>query len=143
MKIHNNAPVSGKTTRKATQSSNSGIFGQLLDTSESPAAHDHSQSDQSPSEHSPSGQPLLTQQANTTAPMQEAWHTLQESVSLLDEAMYCIEAGNTPPQKLIHDIEQLRSVLRQQVNSGSTTVELKQADTLLAVEAERIRAMHS
>ncbi len=76
-------------------------------------------------------------------PMEEAWHTLEESVSLLDEAMHCIEAGDSPPRQLIQDIEQLRSLLRQQVASGSSSADLKQVDTLLAVEAERIRSMQA
>jgi len=149
MKIQNNVPVGGKATRKTTRSSSNGVFGQLLDAGVPPVTSDRPQSDQ-PQSNSP--QPNLSQAnpsaseqtaSNQAAPMQEAWHTLQESVSLLDEAMHCIESGDSPPQKLIHDIEQLRALLRQQVSSGSAAIELKQADTLLAVEAERIRAMQS
>jgi len=149
MKIQNNVPVGGKATRKTTRSSTNGVFGQLLDAGVQPLTADQPQSDHSQSDSSqpgyPQSNPSAAEQATSkpSIPMQEAWHTLQESVSLLDEAMHCIESGDSPPQKLIHDIEQLRALLRQQVSSGSAALELKPADTLLAVEAERIRAMQS
>ena len=133
MKIHNNGPISGTTTRKTTRSNANGVFGQLLDAEihpETPAYADQQHGQNMPS-------------ADAKVPMREAWNTLEASVSLLDEAMHCIEAGDSPPQKLIQDIEQLRELLRQQVASGSAALELRQADTLLAVEAERIRAMQS
>lgn len=133
MKIQNNTPVTGKTTRSTKRSTASRLFGQLLDSeahqadqSKTDQAHDHN-----------------TQTTDAIAPMQEAWHTLEESVTLLDEAMQCIESGDSPPQRLIQDIEQLRTLFKKQVASGSSAIELKQADTLLAVEAERIRAMQS
>jgi len=134
MKIHNNVPISNKTTRSTRRSSSSSVFGQLLET-------ESHLSDQTAVDQKPHGQD--DQATSEKAPMQEAWHTLEESVSLLDEAMHCIEAGDNPPQQLIQDIEQLRTLLRRQVASGSSALELKQADTLLAVEAERIRAMQS
>ncbi len=142
MKIHNTTPVGGKTTRKTTRSSTNGVFGQVLDAE---TASDHATADQSdqPCSNQPNPSQSNQNQSTNAPPMQEAWHTLRESVSLLDEAIHCIEAGDSPPQQLIHDIEQLRALLRQQVSSGSAAVELKQADTLLAVEAERIRAMQS
>ncbi|RLL53017.1 hypothetical protein D8Y20_05810 [Mariprofundus sp. EBB-1] len=128
MKIQNSTPVSGKTTQTTKRSTANGLFGQLLDA--------ESQQTDQPQNHS-------AQTTDTRAPMQEAWHTLEESVTLLDEAMQCIESGDSPPQKLIQDIEHLRALLRVQVASGGSAIELKQADTLLAVEAERIRAMQS
>ncbi|MBL4775036.1 MAG: hypothetical protein JKY87_03140 [Mariprofundus sp.] len=131
MKIHHNLPISGKTTQKSKRSSATGAFGQVLESQAKTTPANQNQSENAP-------QPNLNQ-----APMQEAWHTLETSVSLLDEAMHCIESGDNPPQQLIHDIEQLRALLRQQVSSGNAALELKQADTLLAVEAERIRAMQS
>jgi len=126
MKIQNSLPVSGKTTRKTSRSSSNGVFGKMLESEIHPiqaATENHADA------------PKL--------PMQEAWHTLEDSVSLLDKAMQCIEAGDSPPRELIHDIEQLRSLLRQQVNSGRPNAELQQADTLLAVEAARIRSMQA
>lgn len=131
MKIHHNIPISGKTMQKTKRSSSTGAFGQLLDIQDKSTAenkHQHSNEKQTTPEQ---------------APMQEAWNTLEESVSLLDEAMHCIESGDNPPKQLIHDIEHLRSLLRQQIATGSAALELRQADTLLAVEAERIRAMQS
>ncbi len=126
MKIHNNQPISGKTIRKNSRSSSGGVFGKMLE--------------------SEINQVQVTSESHADTskqPMQEAWHTLDESVSLLDEAMQCIESGDSPPRQLIHDIEKLRSLLRQQVTSGSPSEELQQADTLLAVEAARIRSMQA
>jgi len=126
MKIHNSQPVSGKTIRKTSRSSAEGVFGKMLESEINQVqAVSESRSDTS------------------KQPMQEAWHTLEESVSLLDKAMQCIESGDSPPRELIHDIEQLRSLLRQQVDSGRPSAELQQADTLLAVEAARIRSMQA
>jgi hypothetical protein len=129
MKIHNNQPVSGKTIRKTSRSGNSGtVFGTMLESEIGQLQPAGSAVDEQP-------QP----QQQSTA---EAWQALEESVTLLDQAMQSIEAGDAPSPQLIRDIEQLRGLLRQQVSSGSaTTSELKQADTLLAVEAERIRSM--
>jgi len=131
MKIRHNTPISAKTTQRSKRSNSSNAFGQLLDSQDKTTTA--SQQQQSNEQLATPNQPA----------MQEAWHTLEESVSLLDEAMHCIESGDNPPQKLIHDIEHLRALLRQQVASGSAALELRQADTLLAVEAERIRAMQS
>ncbi len=133
MKIQSNAPITGKTTHSSKRSTASSLFDQLLDSEV--RQHDQDKTDQ-PRDHA-------VQTNDAIAPMQEAWHTLEESVTLLDEAMQCIESGDSPPQRLIQDIEQLRALLRKQVTSGSSAIELKQADTLLAVEAERIRAMQS
>jgi len=126
MKIHNSLPVSGKTTRKNGRSHTDGIFGKLLDSEISQM--------QAVSE---------ARQDTSQTPMQDAWRTLEESISLLDHALQCIQAGDAPPRHMIEDIELLRSQLRQQVASGSSDAELKQADTLLAVEAERIRSMQT
>jgi len=126
MKIHNNQPINGKTIRKSSRNSSGGVFGKMLE--------------------SEINQVQVTSESHADTskqPMQEAWHTLDESVSLLDEAMQCIESGDSPPRQLIHDIEKLRSLLRQQVTSGSPDAELQQADTLLAVEAARIRSMQA
>lgn len=118
--------VSGKATRKTSRSSTDGVFGKML---ESEIDHIQAVSEARPD--------------TSKQPMKEAWHTLEESVCLLDSAMQCIESGDSPPRQLIHDIEKLRSLLRQQVASGSSSAELKQADTLLAVEAERIRSLQT
>jgi len=139
MKIQNSVPISSKTTRSTKRSSSNGVFGQLLDS-------ETHQADQAATEKNSIDQPHHNSERHLEAekePMREAWQTLGESVSLLDEAMHCIESGDNPPQKLIQDIEQLRTLLRKQVASGSSALELKQADTLLAVEAERIRALQS
>jgi len=124
MKIHNNLPVSGKTIRKTSRNSTEGVFGKMLESE----IHQVQAANENHADTSKQS-------------MQEAWHTLEESVSLLDKAMQCIESGDAPPRQLINDIEQLRSLLRQQVSSVRPSAELQQADTLLAVEAARIRSM--
>jgi len=126
MKIHNSQPVSSKTTRKASRNSADGVFSKMLESE----IHQVQASSESHADTS-------------KQPMQEAWHTLEDSVSLLDKAMQCIESGDSPPRQLIDNIEQLRSLLRQQVSTGHPSTELQQADTLLAVEAARIRSMQS
>ncbi len=128
MKIHQNLPITNKEIRKTKTASSGAAFGKILDTeleSVQPVAPQSSQED------APSGQ------------QQSAWRTLEESITLLDDAMRHIESGHPPSAELLHDIEQLRSQLRQQVSSGQSNHDLNQADTLLAVEAERIRAMQS
>jgi len=124
MKIHNNLPVNSKTTRKNARSNSGGVFNTLLE----------SEINQTQAVHESAAE---TGQGST----QHDWQALEDSVALLDRAMQCIEDGGSPPPQLVSDIEQLRSRLHQQVNAGDT--ELRQADTLLAVEAERIRSMHS
>ena len=126
MKIHNKQPIGNNSIRKAKKSSTNGVFGKILESESSKV-------------QAVADTPHQDSQSN----MKEAWHTLEESVSLLDQAMQCLEAGSSPSEQLIGNIEQLRSQLRQQLASGRSASELKQADTLLAVEAERIRAMQS
>ena len=129
MKIHNNSPISNQEIRKSKRTQSSNRFGQLLESElessqpVAPATPQHDEHQQPPS--------------------REAWQTLEQSVSLLDRAMQRVEEGNIPSPELIQDIEQMRAKLRQQLQAGSHNHELNQADTLLAVEAERIRAMQS
>lgn len=126
MKIHENQPISGKSVQKTKRSRSDGVFGKLLDN-----------------EIQQTSQVQPTEQPGSQPQMQQAWHTLEESIGLLDQAMLCIEEGETPPQQLINDIESLRAALRQQLATGLSATELSQADTLLAVEAERIRSLQS
>jgi len=124
MKVHNNLPISGQTTQNSKRSRSDGVFKNLLDAEMSdvqPVSNQHQEAPQDDKK--------------------QTWQALQESVSLLDQAMQCLEAGNPPSTELIDDIDQLRSQLRLQLSSGTQTGDLQQADTLLAVEAERIRSM--
>jgi len=125
MKIHNSLPVNSKTTRKSARSHSGGVFGALLESeiNQTQAVDE------------------VTADAGFSS-MQHAWQDLEDSVALLDRAMQCIEGGGSPPPQLVSDIERLRRRLHQQVNAGAGGTELRQADTLLAVEAERIRSMH-
>ena len=126
MKIQNNQPIGSKTLRSTKRSNSNGAFGKIL------------AAEISPNQTVTENQPQESQQQ-----MKEAWQTLEDSVSLLDKAMLALEQGSNPSPQLMQDIEQLRAQLRQQVASGRPADELKQADTLLAVEAERIRSMQS
>jgi len=122
MKIHNNMPIRGSQTRKAAKSSSDGVFHALFEAEIADTA------------------PLTadtTDQRNNDAP---AWQALEDSVSLLDQAMHCLESGHTPDQQLLDNIEQLRNTLRQQKVIGESG-ELDQAEVMLSVEIERIRAM--
>jgi len=126
MKIHNNLPVSGQKTRKTEQSSTNGVFQTLFD-----AEVNESQEIENPD------------QTTSHEPEKRAWQALNESVSLLDQAMKGLESGNAPTAQMISDIEQLRSQVQQHLASSAQNSELRQADTLLAVEAERIRSLQS
>jgi len=73
-----------------------------------------------------------------------AWKTLSDCVELLDRAMHCLEKGDEPPANLAVDIEQLRLKLHHQLEERTPSgAALRQADTMLAVEAERIRNIQS
>ncbi|NWF37696.1 hypothetical protein F3F96_00890 [Mariprofundus sp. NF] len=126
MKIHNNLPVSGQTTRKTKQSSATGVFQTLFDAEVSDS-HEIENADQ----------------AATHEPEKRAWQALNESVILLDQAMQCLESGNAPTAQMISDIEQLRGQVQQHLSANTQNKELREADTLLAVEAERIRSLQS
>ncbi len=123
MKINNNMPVTGKPVRKTSRNATDAVFGQMLD----------SRIDQIDTVEQP-------QSDDSGSGSQQAWQSLGESISLLDQALQCIEHGERPSDTLIDQIERLRGELRQHTASGSNP-ELSQADTLLAVEAERMRAM--
>jgi len=126
MKIHNNLPVNGQSTQKTKRNRSDGVFKNLFD-----AEMTEVQPVSNPQQEAPQGNP------------EQTWQALHESVSLLDQAMQCLEAGSPPSPQLMVDIEQLRSQLRSKLGSDTPTSDLKQADTLLAVEAERIRSLQS
>jgi len=129
MKIHNNSPVSGQSSSKIKKSSSNGVFGTLLEA-EIGEAHRTDSTD---------GSAPVTSQA----PEQEAWKALNESISLLDQAMKSLESGEAPSKQMMQDIEQLRSQVQQHLSSGPHNHKLREADTMLAVEAERIRSLQS
>ncbi|PIP03730.1 MAG: hypothetical protein COW18_02215 [Zetaproteobacteria bacterium CG12_big_fil_rev_8_21_14_0_65_54_13] len=124
MKIQNNLPIRGKQTRASGQSRSDGVFHALFEaeiTDVQPAGEQQTNGDGARPEH--------------------AWQSLQESISLLDQAMQCLESGDTPTQELVDNIEQLRATLHQQLTSGSDLRTLTQAEILLAVEIERMRSL--
>ncbi|GAV20022.1 hypothetical protein MMIC_P0983 [Mariprofundus micogutta] len=126
MKVHNNVPINGKPTQKSKQTSTSGAFKTLLES-------------EMVSVEPVSNQPQQHPQHNN----EQTWHALQESVSLLDQAMQCLESGDMPTAQMIDNIDLLRSQLRQQLETNTGSNELMDAETLLAVEAERIRSLQS
>ncbi|MDX8407180.1 MAG: hypothetical protein R8L58_02225, partial [Mariprofundaceae bacterium] len=73
---------------------------------------------------------------------QQTWQTLQDSLALLDQAMRYLESGEDAPDQLLNDIELLRTEVRRQSATDQASSELRQADTILAVEAARIRSLN-
>lgn len=126
MKIHNNLPVSGQTTRKTKQRGATGVFQALFDAEVSDTREIDS-----------------NEQMPAHEPEKRAWQALNESVSLLDQAMQCLESGNAPTPQMISDIEHLRNQVQQHLSANTQNKELREADTLLAVETERMRSMQS
>jgi len=83
--------------------------------------------------------------ANTTSDQHDGketmqrWQLVEDAANLLDQALEQLSSGEKPAEELLNTIQQLRSELHQ--NRGETTKELNQADTLLAIEAERIHSL--
>lgn len=128
MKIQNNMPINGHTTtQKAKRKGESGLFKSMFESEITEASNSDTPQQSSPSRDS----------------SETAWHSLEEGVSLLDQAMLSLESGEMPSEQLIQNIDQLRTQLKSQLSSGKHSSELQQADTLLAVEAERIRSLQS
>jgi len=126
MKIENNLPIRGKQTRTSGQSRSDGLFHALFEAEVADV------------------QPTGEQQPGDDAPRSEhAWKSLQEGISLLDQAMLCLESGDAPTQQLVDNIEQLRATLHQQLVPDSDLQTLTQAEVLLAVEIERMRSLQS
>lgn len=127
MKIHNNLPISGNQTRKSGKSRSGSVFHTLFEAEVADVVQTTGEQ-QAPDKRSSQDQ---------------AWRALEDSVFLLDEAMQCLESGHAPTQQLVDSIDQLRTALHQQLASGSDTRDLTQAEILLAVEIERMRALQS
>lgn len=124
MKIQNNLPITAKQTRKVSSGRTDGVFHSLFEAEVNdvrPVADEPTREERQDTEFT--------------------WKTLQESVSLLDRAMQHLESGDAPSQQLLDDIEQLRNRLHQQLPPGTDSKVLSQAETLLAVEAQRIRSL--
>ncbi len=126
MKVNNNLPVTGQTAQKTKQTRSNGVFKNMLDSEMTAVQQVNNQPQQDTQHHG-----------------EQTWQTLQESISLLDQAMQCLESGDMPTTKIIDNIDLLRSQLRQQLASNTGSSELRDADTLLAVEAERMRSLQS
>jgi len=125
MKITNQPPIQGTTSQKSGKKSTHGAFQTLLE-----------------SELAALPVQGTTPEATPESGSRQTWQALQDSVALLDQAMLCLESGEQPPDQLLHDIEQLRSQVKRQSAIASDANELHQADTILAVEAARIRSLN-
>ncbi|MDX8404802.1 MAG: hypothetical protein R8K50_01460 [Mariprofundus sp.] len=125
MKIQNNMPIKGSQARKPGKSRSDGVFHALFDAEVAEVKPTEEQQ-HSRDDHGGAAQ---------------AWRAVEDSVSLLDQAMQCLESGKTPSQEMVADIEQLRSALQQQ--RGNDTQDLSQAEVMLTVEIERIRALRN
>ena len=65
---------------------------------------------------------------------------VEEAAKLLDQALEQLSAGEKPAEQVLSSIQQLRTQLHQQPGTSHETIE--QADTILAVEAERIHTLN-
>jgi len=70
---------------------------------------------------------------------EQRWLLVEEAADILDQALEQLSAGEKPTDEMLNTIQKLRSELHQQ--RGETTEALKQADTMLAIEAERIHSL--
>jgi len=125
MKIQNHGAVQATTTRKSQKKDTSGVFQSLLESEITPPQDTEHSNEQTAT---PAEQP----------PMQ----TLHTSIALLDQAMDCLESGQAPPEQLLNDIENLRNEVHRHSHPGQQTEVLQEADTILAVEAARIRSLN-
>ena len=63
---------------------------------------------------------------------------VEEAAKLLDQAMEQLSAGEKPADQVLTSIQQLRT----QLQAGTSHETIRQADTMLAVEAERIHTLN-
>lgn len=73
-------------------------------------------------------------------PDQNQAQLLDKAARLLDQTLEQLAAGEKPTEQLISSIQRLRTQLHQQ--TGTPDEILHQADTMLAVEAERIHTLN-
>lgn len=124
MKIQGPTSPQSQSSQSLKKGKATGTFQTLLDTE-----IDATRS-KSPSE----------QRDNSEAPALQRWQLVEEAATLLDQALEQLAAGEKPAEDVLNSIQKLRSQLHQQ--SGETSVELQQADAILAVEAERIHSLN-
>ena len=79
-----------------------------------------------------------TSQQQSSPPQKQTHELIEEVTDLLDQALHQLDAGEAPGDEVLNAIVQLRSQLQQQPNSSQT---LEQAQTILAVESERVRSL--
>jgi len=80
---------------------------------------------------------LLDQYSDKSS--EQRWQLVEEAANLLDQALEQLSTGEKPTKEMLTTIQQLRLELHQ--NRGEASEALKQADTLLAIEAERIHSL--
>lgn len=80
------------------------------------------------------------QQTSGEGSSQQRWQLVEEAAALLDQALKQLAAGEKPAEEVLSSIQKLRTQLHQ--HTGETDDEFHQADTMLAVEAERIHSLN-
>ena len=129
MKIRDHRPIQNSTTGKPRKSSNAGAFQNIFDAELKPAEDINDVTG-----------PISDTESDSNN--HQTWQTLQDSLALLDQAMRHLESGEDAPVQLLNDIEALRAEVRRQSATDQNSSELRQADTILAVEAARIRSLN-
>ncbi len=134
MKINPRAPVRNHATRNSAKTDDSGVFRNLLETQLAADAE--------------TAAPATSDERYSPDSGQPAEQTLREGMALLNEALACLESDSRAPEALLRDIGQLRRQVALHLDSPQAGMDakredMKQADTILAVEAARIRSLKS
>jgi len=121
MKIQGTNSAQNQPSKSLQKGKADGTFQTMLDAGID-AVHDNNASDQ-----------------QSSSSNEQRWQLVKEAANLLDQALEQLSSGEKPTDELLSTIEQLRTELHQ--NRGDTTEALHQADTMLAIEAERIHSL--
>jgi len=121
MKIRSGQPLrSQKETSRASQTSADGQFQILLDNQMLDAAD-----------------PQHTVNSEHDAPTAQHQQLLNDATRLLDEAIEQIEHENAPREQTVESLQQLRKKI---ADMGLPENKLSAANTILAVETERLKS---
>ena len=120
MKIDGPSGIKGQPTQSTRKGKTNGAFHTFLEAEIAATRKNDSATDQPP------------QQSGD----QNASRLMEEAATLLDQALQNIEAGEKPAAEVLAGIQHLREQLHRQGGGND-------AQTMLAVEAERIRALNS
>ena len=120
MKIHRGQPVSSRTTASDGASRSDGRFQVLLDGELAVAAKEPRRN-----------------RADGSETQARHRRILGEAADLLDSAIAEIEAGDTPRKQTVESLQKLR---RELVGPDGDNADLRDAEALLATEAERLKS---